>query len=193
MVDVKMTEKNVPWIFGKSLTPFVNAQARVSIFQQTTEDNFEALAVADSAPVAARAYFVDEDNNDAIITSAPLSDLGPNAQGQEVWGNPSGLAVAMDKTKGSTANIGVVIALSGNKTDTTCGQPYVQCFDHSSPTGPTLLHIQGWSAAGTPSLTGPLARSVALSAPTGSTCSDAYYSNTTTTCTETISAWVDYG
>ena len=87
----------------------------------------------------------------------------------------------------------MVIALSGNKNDTTCGHPYVQCFDQSSSTGPSLLHIQGWSAAGTPSLTGPLARSVALSAPAGSTCSDAYYSNTTTTCTETISAWVDYG
>ena len=192
-VDVKMTEKDVPWIFGKLFTPFINAQARVSIFQQTTADNVEALAVADSAPVAATAYFVDEDNNDAIIASAPLKDLGPNAQGQEVWGNPSGLAVAMNKTKGSTANIGVVIALSGKKNDTTCGHAYVQCFDQSSSTGPSLLHIQGWSAAGTPSLAGPLARSVALSAPAGSTCSDAYYSNTTTTCTETISAWVDYG
>ena len=60
-VDVKMTEKNVPWIFGNLFTPFINAQARVSIFQQTTADNVEALAVADSAPVAATAYFVDED------------------------------------------------------------------------------------------------------------------------------------
>ena len=135
--------------------PFINAQARVSIFQQTTADNLEALAVADSAPVAARAYFVNEDNNDAIIASAPLNDLGPNAQGQEMWGNPSGLAVAINKTKGSTANIGVVIALSGNPNDTTCGDPYVQCFDQSTTTGPSLLHIQGWSATGTPSLTAP--------------------------------------
>jgi hypothetical protein len=203
-VDVKMTETNVPWIFplekvgrlltfDKLFTPFINAQARVSILQQTTAAGAEALAVADSAPVAATAYFVNEDNNDGIIASTPLSDLGPNPQGQEVWSNPSGLSVAINKTKGSTANIGVVIALSGNKADTTCGDPYVQCFDESSTTGPSLLHIQGWSAAGTPSLTGPLARSVALTTPVGSTCSDAYYSNTTTTCTETISAWVDYG
>jgi Putative Flp pilus-assembly TadE/G-like len=193
-VDVKMTEKNVSSIFDNLFTaPFINAQARVSIFQQTTADGAEALAVADSAPVAAKAYFVNENNNNAIIASVPLSDLGPNAQGQEVWGNPSGLAVAMNKTNGSTANIGVVIALSGNKNDTTCGDPYVQCFDQGSSTGPSLLHIQGWSAGGTPSLTAPLARSVALSTPAGSTCSDAYYSNTTTTCAETISAWVDYG
>lgn len=187
-VDVKMTETDVPGIFTSLLVPFINAQARVSILQQTTANSLEALAVADSAPVAATAYFVDEGNNDAILASAPLKDLGPNAQGQEVWGNPSGLAVAINKP-----NIGVVIALSGNKSDTTCGDPYVQCFDESSTTGPSLLHIQGWSAAGTPSLTAPLARSVALTTPPGSTCSDAYFSNSTTTCTETISAWVDYG
>jgi hypothetical protein len=192
-VDVKMTETNVPGIFTNLLVPFIDAQARVSILQQTTKDNLEALAVADSAPVAAKAYFVNEDSNDAIIASESLTDSHTtNSQGQEIWsGNPTG--VSINKTNGSTANIGVVIALSGNPNDTTCGDPYVQCFDESSTTGPSLLHIQGWSAAGTPSLTGPLARSVVLSTPGGSTCSDAYYSNTTTTCTETISAWVDYG
>ena len=192
-VDVKMTETNAPGLLGKLPAPNINAQARVSILQQTTADKLEALAVADSAPVAAKAYFVNEDNNGAIIASAPLNDLGPNAQGQEIWGNPSGLAVAINKTKGSTANVGVVIALSGNPNDTTCGDPYVQCFDQSTTTGPSLLHIQGWSATGTPSLTAALARSVVLSTPAGSTCSDAYFSNTTTTCTEAISAWVDYG
>ena len=194
MVDVKATETDLPWYFRPlSSVPFINAHARVSIFQETTADNAEALAVSDSAPVAATAYFVNEDNNDAILASAPLSDLGPNAQGQEVWGNPSGLAVAINKTKGSTANIGVVIALSGNKNDTTCGHPYVQCFDNSSTTGPSLLHIQGWSAAGTGTLTAPLARSVTLSTPSPGTCTDGYFSNSATTCTETISAWVDYG
>jgi hypothetical protein len=195
-VDVKMTETDVPGIFTSLFVPFINAQARVSILQQTNANNVEALAVADSAPVAATAYFVNEDNNDAVLATAPLRDLGPdpNAPGQEMWGNPSGLAVAINKTNASTANIGVVIALSGNPNDTTCGHPYVQCFDNSSPTGKPLLHIQGWSAGGsTPSLTAPFARSVVLSTPGGSTCSDAYYSNTTPTCTETISAWVDYG
>jgi hypothetical protein len=110
-----------------------------------------------------------------------------------MWGTQSAPQVTINKTNGSTANIGVVVALSGNPNDTTCGDPYVQCFDESSTTGPSLLHIQGWSAAGTPSLTGPLARSVTLSTPAGTTCSDAYYSSTSTTCTESISAWVDYG
>jgi hypothetical protein len=202
-VDVKMTEANVPWLFRSLLVPFINAQARVSIFQQTTDDNLEALAVADSAPVAATAYFVNEDNNDSIITQTALRDLGPdpNAPGQDMWGNPSGLPIAINNTNGSTANIGVIIALSGNPTDTTCTHTYVECFDNSSPTGKPLLQIQGWSAGGTPTLTAPLARCpamsnctpVVLSTPAGSTCSDAYYSNTTTSCTETISAWVDYG
>lgn len=194
-VDVKMTETDVPGIFGSLFTGFINAQARVSLFQQTTANNVEALAVADSAPVAAEAYFVNENNNDAIIAQAPMKPVGldPNAPSQEMWATPSPPQVPINATSGSTANIGVIIALSGNANDTTCGDPYVQCFDESSATGPSLLHIQGWSAAGTPSLTGPLARSVTLSTPAGSTCSDAYYSNTTAPCTEAISAWVDYG
>jgi hypothetical protein len=56
-----------------------------------------------------------------------------------------------------------------------------------------LLHIQGWSAAGTGTLTAPLARSVTLSTPPPDTCTDGYFSDSTTTCTETIAAWVDYG
>jgi Flp pilus assembly protein TadG len=206
MVDVKATETNLPWYFkALSSVPYINAEARVSILQQTIANNVEALAVANTVPVAARAYVVDEANNDAIVASTPLTDLGPNGQGQDVWANacpnavipmscPSGatpagpLAVTVNKP-----NLGVVIALSGNPSDTACGDSYVECFDESSATGPSLLHIQGWSAGGTPSLTAPLARSVTLSTPQGSTCTDGYFSNSTTTCTETISAWVDYG
>jgi hypothetical protein len=194
MVDVKETETGLPWYFKAfASVPYINAEARVSIFRETTANDAEALAVADSSAVAARAYFVNEDNN-AILASVPLSDLGQNAQGQEVWGNPSApSALAITKTSGSVAHIGVIIALSGNPNDTTCGHTFVQCFDQSSTTGPSLLHIQGWSAAGTGTLIAPLARSMTLSTPPPNTCTDAYFSNSTSTCTETISAWVDYG
>jgi hypothetical protein len=190
MVDVKATETNLPWYF-KAFTsvPYINAQARVSIFRETIANSTEALAVADSAPVAAKAYFVDEDNNDAILASTPLTDLGPNPQGQEVWANAAApLGVAINKP-----HIGVIVALSGNPNDTTCGHPFVQCFDQSSTTGPSLLHIQGWSAAGTGTLAAPRARSVTLTTPAGSTCTDGYFSNSTATCTENVSAWIDYG
>jgi Flp pilus assembly protein TadG len=190
MVDVKATETSLPWYFRAfSSVPYINAQARVGVFRETTANDAEALSVSDSAPVAARAYFVDEDNNGAVLASTPLSDLGPNAQGQEVWANPTTpYALAISKP-----HIGVVVALSGNPNDTTCGHAFVQCFDQSTTTGPSLLHIQGWSAAGTGTLTAPRARSVALSTPSPNTCTDAYFSNSTTTCTETISAWIDYG
>jgi Putative Flp pilus-assembly TadE/G-like len=195
MVDVKITETGLPWYFRPlSSVGFINAEARVSLFQQTYAPNAEALAVSDSGPVAATAYFVNEDNNDAILGSTPLTSLGLNAQGQTVWANSSApAAVAINKTSGSVAHIGVVIALSGNKSDSTCGDPYVQCFDNTSTTGPSLLHIQGWSAAGTGTLTAPLARSVTLSTPSPDTCTDGYFSHAATTCTATISAWVDYG
>src|SRR6185312_6611482 len=65
-------------------------------------------------------------------------------------------------------------------------------------TGPSLLNIQGYSTTGTGGLGGgplpsqPIARSVVLSTPAGSTCSDAYFT-TTAPCTESISATIDYG
>jgi Flp pilus assembly protein TadG len=190
MVDVKMTETNLPWYF-RALTSvsYIDAQARVSILEETQAPNAEALAVADSAPVAGEAYFVDESNNDAILAKTPLTKIGQNAQGQDVWSN-SGAPLPVQVNK---ANIGVVIALSGSKTDTTCGDAYVQCFDQSATTGPSLLHIQGYSQAGTGTLAVPLARTVVLSTPTGATCTDGYFSNSTSTCTEAISATIDYG
>ncbi|HWF51586.1 MAG TPA: pilus assembly protein TadG-related protein [Solirubrobacteraceae bacterium] len=190
MVDVKMTETGLPWYF-RALTSVANidAQARVSILEETQAPIAEALAVADSAPVAAEAYFVDESNSDAILAKTPLTKIGQTAQGQDVWSN-SGAPLPVQVNK---PNVGVVIALSGSKTDTTCGDTYVQCFDQSATTGPSLLHVQGYSKAGTGTLAAPLARSVALSTPTGATCTDAYFSNSTTTCTEAISATIDYG
>jgi hypothetical protein len=202
MVDVKLTETDLPWYFkALASVPFINAQARVSILQQTSAPGMEAIAVSESAPVAARAYFVNEDvsagQNGWILSSTPLyKEPGQNSQGQDVWDNsgsdPSGRAVPLS-VQVSHPHIGVVVAFSGDKNTTTCGDPYVQCFDTSSTTGPSLVHIQGWSAAGAGSLASPVARSVTLSTPAGRTCTDGYFSNSTTTCSATISAWVDYG
>jgi Flp pilus assembly protein TadG len=214
MIDVKMTETNLPWFFNPlNVVPFINAQGRISILQQTTTNNVEALAVADSAPVAATAYFVNEDVSPGsagwILASTKLcKEQAPAANGDAVWDNsggvsgstysdpscqsspPSPLPVTVNKS-----HIGVVVALSGNKSDTTCGHPYVQCFDDSSTTGPSLLHIQGYSLAGSGTIQTPLARQVKLTSPPG-TCTDAYFSNSSTSgtnCTVSVKATIDYG
>jgi putative Flp pilus-assembly TadE/G-like protein len=197
MLDVKITEDNLPWYFkipGELLggVPHDNAHARVQARQQTQASKVEPLAVAESAPIAARAYFVNEDAGNATLASVPLANTGKNALGQDVWSNSTApLALAINKTDSSTAHIGVVIALSGSATDTKCGDTYVKCFDQGG-TGP-LLHIAGYSNAGTGTLAAPLARQVNLSTPVPNTCSDGYFSVATSTCTLTIAAKVDYG
>jgi Flp pilus assembly protein TadG len=193
MVDVKMTETNLPWYWKVfSSVPYINAHARIEILQQTTATKVEPLSVAETAPVAAAAYFVDEDTK-TILKKTVLSKVGANGEGQDVWSNPAApLELAI-----THPHIGVVIALSGNKNDTTCGDANVVCFGRKTSTeeptatsGEPLLHVAGYSNAGTGTLAVPLAREVTLSS---NTCSDGYFSNAAASCTFTVSAKVDYG
>jgi len=189
MVDVKLTETNPPWFWKHVLgLSHINAHARIEILQETSASGIEPLAVAESAPVAAQAYFVNEDNNNAVIAKTALTKIGTNAQGQDVWANSSApLAVPLSKTNATTAHIGVVVALSGSSGDTSCpSHEYVKCF------GP-VMHIAGYSNTGTGTVTAPLARQVTLSNPSPSTCSDGYFSNASANCTFTVTAKVDYG
>jgi Putative Flp pilus-assembly TadE/G-like len=196
MVDVKMTETGLPWYWRAfSSVPYINAHARVEIQQQSTATKVEPLAVAEPAPVAAAAYFVDEDNKNAVLKTTALTDLGPNSEGQEVWGNasvPVELAV-------NHPHIGVVIALSGNRGDTTCGHPNVECFGRKAANEKATLasaepplHIAGYALAGTGTMAAPLVRQVTLSTPSPNTCTDGYFSSSAATCTLTVSAKVDY-
>lgn len=188
MIDLKVTETNVPWYWRAfSSVPYINAHARVEIRQATTATGLEPLAVAETAPVAAAAYFVDEDNNDAVLAKATLSKEATNSQGQDVWSSPATDVLI------NHPHIGVVIALSGNKADTTCGHPFVECFDESATTGPSLMHIQGWSAAGsggTGSYKEPKVREVTLQA---GTCSDPYFASNGKGCSIGVTATVDLG
>jgi Flp pilus assembly protein TadG len=187
MIDLKLTEANLPWYWQAfSSVPYINAHARVEIRQATTATGVEPLAVAETAPVAAAAYFVDEDNNDAILAKATLSKTGTNSQGQDVWSS------AASQVSINHPHIGVVISLSGNKNDTTCGHAYVECFDESTATGPSLMHIQGWSSAGkgTGSYKVPIAREVTLQP---GTCSDPYFASNGNGCSIGVTAKVDLG
>jgi Putative Flp pilus-assembly TadE/G-like len=205
MIDVKITETEFPWYFKVANeliggVPYINAHARVEILQEHVAKGAEPLAIAESAPTAVNVYYVNEDKANEILKSASLADTGPNGLGEEVWSNeptPSPVEIKKTGTEG-VAHIGVIVALAGKAGALECtegGKPclpcthnFVKCFD-SSATGP-LLHIAGYSLSGTGSVTAPIARKVTMS---GTTCSDGYYSTTTTSCTVSIVAAVDYG
>jgi Flp pilus assembly protein TadG len=202
MVDVKLTETDLPWFFKpvggllSSWTPavkFINAQARVSINQIDSSAGALPVGVPDVNPKSARAYFVNESSG-AVIASTPLARAGSSG-GLAVWDNVA--APAAVQFASADTDVGVVIALSGS-TSTTCGQPLVQCYDAGAATNtsgvPTqgLVHIRGWSAAGSGAqpTNAPIVREASL---VPGSCADPYFSRSTTSCTIGLQARVDFG
>ena len=185
MVDVKMTEANLPWFFGLDVVPAINAHARVVIQQLQRSAGALPVAVPDPTPTSARVYFIDESlpAGSPPIASAPLTKTG-TSNGLAVWDNLAApVSVPINSSK-----IGVRIALSGG-TSTTCGDPLVACYDQLSSNG--IVYIRGWSTAGSGAQpNAPIARSVTLAA---NTCSDGYFFSSASTCSVRVAAAIDAG
>jgi hypothetical protein len=190
MVDVKMTEANLPWIFGGSLVPAINARARVEMRQETTSAGSLPVAVPDVNPTVAQATFIDEATG-SVLATTPLTKVGFSG-GLSVWDN----AVARGGVDSSPLDvpitaqrIGLRIALGGGSS-TTCGDPLVECYDLADTTFHTGIDfIRGWSRLPAVAANGiPQARDVH---PFSGTCSNGAF--TTGGCTVGIEATVDYG
>ena len=183
MVDVKITESNLPFFFGlgANFVPAINAHARVEIQALDTAAGALPVGVPDVNPSSARAWFVNE-NTGEVLASTALTNGAP-AGGLSVWDN-SATPVSVPI---NGAHIGVRVAFSGG-TSTTCGDPLVQCYDLASGNG--IVHARGWSNAGSGAQPNPpLARSVTLFPGIG--CTDPYFSNGS--CTLGVRAVVDFG
>jgi len=188
MVDVKITEADLPLFFKipglfTSLDA-INAHARVQIQSlDYISGRSLPIGVPDVDPSKAKATFVDEETG-AVLATTPLLNTGVSS-GLAIWDN----AAAPVSVPISSSKIGVRITLSGNATSTTCGDPLVQCYDAGSANG--LVYIRGWSSAGSGAQPNPpLARDVTL---IPGTCTDPYFSSSTSTCTIGVSAAVDFG
>jgi hypothetical protein len=184
MVDVKMTETDLPWFLkAAQFVPFINAHARVSIVQVDTLSGGLPVGVPDPRPERARAIFIDETTG-TVLGQRDLVRAG-DADSSD-WDNATDpLHLTVDKP-----HIGVRIALTTRVSGAyDCGQPLVDCYDAGSANG--LLHIRGWSAAGTVTTTdNPIARDVRMVA---GTCAGAYFSPSTSQCLAGIDARIDFG
>jgi hypothetical protein len=192
MIDVKLTETNLPWFLKVAQVKYINAQARVEIRRQTTAKNLIPLGVPNPEPKKARAFFVDESKlpTDAGYVLASTELVRNGSQGLlALWNN----AAAPLPVNISVARIGVRVALGDSSTDltgsytTVCALPLVKCFDTGTANG--LTNIRGWTA-GTGSATAALARDVTLF---GTTCGDGYFNSLTAACTVGVRATVDIG
>jgi len=202
MIDVKMTETDLPWYFkpiagllgsGSPIVPFINAQARIAVNQLETSTGSLPLGVPDVNPKAAKATFINEATG-AVLGSTNLTKAG-TSNGLVVWDNagaPLPVTFASD-----AVNVGVVVALSGQASTTTCGQPLVDCYDAgaaklaSGLPAAGIIHVRGWSAAGSGAQPAdPILRQVEL---VPGSCSDPYFSSAATSCTVGVRASADFG
>jgi hypothetical protein len=184
MVDVKITESNLPFFFGlgASFVPAINAHARVEIQALNTAAGALPVGVPDVNPTTARAWFINESTG-AVLASTPLTNSAP-AGGLSIWDNTA-TPVSVPITG---ANIGVRVAFSGGSS-TTCGDILVECYDLGSANG--IVYARGWSSAGSGAQPNPpLARSVTLFP---GTCTDPYFSAASSSCTIGVRAAVDFG
>lgn len=191
MIDVKLTETELPWFLKIANVPFINTHARVEIRAQTLAKNALPVGVPEVNPKAARAIFVDETKKPTdtgyVIASTPLDKIGNNGS-LTTWSNVAApVPVAIKST-----NIGVRIAISAT-TSTACGDPLVACYETGSSNGLTFIRGYGDTAgAGATSATPPKAGDVRL---TTAGCEDAYFTAIATTypCEVGVSADVSFG
>jgi Flp pilus assembly protein TadG len=218
MIDVKMTETNLPFFFnvlGKAfdVVPYINAHARVSIVKEKYATAVEPII--ESEPEEVRVFYVNDEpdgsdstyTNDEMLATGLLKDIGSNEEKGTIKWTDASSPVALKVNK---PHIGVRIALAGkagaltgagNETPEVCLHVYVECFDEDSGVVPPLLNISGYSMEKEGKATKPfeaVAHKVALSTPSPDTCVDAYFNNwplseKAATCTITVSAELTYG
>jgi len=186
MVDVKVTEKDMPWFFGFGPTPFVNAHARVAIYQVNGVHDVMPVAVPEVNPEKMKAVFINEDTG-AVLAEQELTRtdvVGPD--GTALWDNAlTPVPVIFDA---GVQHVGVRIVVGG-ASSLTCGDNLVDCYDSGSSNG--LVHIRGWSSAGDASQPNqPIARDASLYP---GTCDGAAFSNWGTSCAIGMQAKVSFG
>jgi Flp pilus assembly protein TadG len=182
MVDVKLTETNLPWYFKVANVPFVNAHSRVSILQADTIAGALPVGVPDSNPTKVGVKFVDATSGQ-LLGQRELAQVSGTG-GDAIWDNSaSPLPVSIDRSR-----IDVRVAVSyGTSLD--CANALVKCYDAGSANG-GVMSIRGWQAGTVLTTENPAARDVKL---VNGTCTSAYFTATTSTCFVGVNAQIDFG
>lgn len=165
MIDVKLTESDVPWFFGVASAlgidgaKYINARARVSLMKVDQRKGGLPVGVPDSNPKRAKVQFINEDTGAALGPATELTRIG-TFNGFTKWEVPATSAIPVTVSAG-VKNIGMRVIMSGSTTNFECGQLLVSCYDATNG----LQYIRGWSDQGS----APIAKSVGLPS---STCDD---------------------
>lgn len=184
-IEVKMSEQDLPWFvdlvppfgLGPKLIPWIDARARVSLFEQTSMSGLLPIAVPDPSPKRVGVTFIRECDG-SVLASGELKKQAGLDSGLTVWmnngtglpGDPGPVTVGMPT---DCKKVGVRIALSYIDSTLACSSPLVDCFElGTSSRG--IVFVRSWSATPAGATDAPQARSVELIP--GTSCADPYYS-----------------
>ena len=192
MVDVKMTETDLPWFFevadffsfgALNNVEFADAQARVELKQLQSLAGLLPVGVEDVNPKRVHVWLFDEDTG-LDLADAELYKSGPSG-GLVYYDNAvgTGLGTPMNVSVRS-GRIGVRVALSGSNS-ITCGAPLVLCYGFGAG-AKGVSRVRGYTTDGT----GARLREVLL-APVA-TCAAADVGYYSTACsTQNVTARID--
>jgi hypothetical protein len=166
MIDVKMTEADLPWFFKLAFVPAINARARVEIKQKESTAGALPIGVPDNNPVSGAVIFVNEITGGVIATQALTRGSPTTLNGTTLtpWSSAS------SPVNIASSSTGVIVALSGlpswspsGTLTQICDQVLVECYD-GADVGPWtgLDFIRGYSTAGTGTAAVPIIRDVSL-------------------------------
>jgi hypothetical protein len=202
MVDLKLTETDLPWFLKAATVNFIDAHARVELRKQLVGKKLIPIGLPDVNPKKARAFFIDKSKPSTdpnyVIASTDLVRTGVSG-GQAIWSNttsapltpiPVSVNISSDKIGVRVALSDTDQSLSGSFT-TVCALSAVSCYDTGAGAS-GLTNIRGWTAPSSPTSTAPGPRDVEL---LQGTCAGAYFNvlANDTTCNIGVRATIDYG
>jgi hypothetical protein len=193
MIDVKISDEDLPWFLRAARVSVINAHARVEARKVSELKGSLPIAVPDVEPKVASVRFYEEGSGTTLGTAALTGPTIVNGLAQ--FQMASGSTVPITVTAGH--DVGVQVNLGG-QTSTTCGDAYVACWGTSAP---SLSLIRAYSTAGSGAQpAGPIPRAVwplagaCAGAPSVFAGANMFYGGTRfATCSVGVGATVDFG
>jgi len=196
MLDVKVTETDLPWFLKAASVSFIDAHARVELQKERVGKKLVPLGIPNINPKKVRAFFVDESKSSTdaayVIAFADLDRTG-TAGPLAIWSNPVAVSVPIGA---SVDKIGVRIALGDTSAPLTgtytaiCASTFVNCYDKGAA-AKGLVQLGGWPSSTAGTLTAPKMRGAEL---LPGTCADGYFNEVAGTCDHIgVRATVDFG
>jgi hypothetical protein len=183
MVDLKLSEIDLPRFTGFGLTDHVNAHARVSFKTASTSKGMRPLTALDFQASKVEAQLIDEDTGTPLRDWFTLDQKNTGGALGTAYSNTVADATANPTTLGaSVRHVGVRVRVTVGSTATT--------YD-ATASQRGVTHIQGYNASSTGTVTAPTVRSATLDGSSGCPASDAYFESTS--CSPTMSVDIVMG